>query len=245
MAIRYEANPPKVVPGTDMAEQLKAFVGRIARIAPKCDAIHITENVLGFERVSPIAAGRAVREVLPDLPVTVTMRVRDKDGRQVAGFAEECAEAGFAGILVLAGDPPRSGGKDSGMVPSKTVRTLKGQGFDSRLDLYLSCPNNPDMAAMGAKVDAGPKGFITQVIRDVGQVERLAGILGGFDVIPIALYPSERNAKSAEFLGLDMAKYGDFAGLVSGICGITGDVLLTSPNDFAGLDGFLARYAQP
>ena len=54
MTIRYEANPPKVLPDVDTDESIRKFIERIKKISKKCDAIHLTENVLGFQRVSPI-----------------------------------------------------------------------------------------------------------------------------------------------------------------------------------------------
>ena len=74
----------------------------------------------------------------------------------------------------------------------------------------------------------------------MGQIQRLNENLKGFDIIPIILYPSQKNEKSAKFLNLDLEEYSkDFTGFVSKTHEITGDVLLTSPNDFNGLNEFL------
>ena len=56
------------------------------------------------------------------------------------------------------------------------------------------------------------------------------------------LFPSTKNSRSAEFLKLDWSNYeDDFSSFVLEIESITGDVLLTSPNDFKGALDFLTR----
>ena len=240
MTIRYEANPPKIVQDADVSELIEKFVDRIKIISKKCDAIHLTENVLGFQRVSPIEAGKIIKKEIPDLPVTVSLRVRDKEEKEVIGFVEKCISTGFDGILVLMGDPSQTGWKDSGLIPSGTVKMLKGKGFDTKIDLYLSISNKPNFEKIGKKTDAKPKGFMTQVMQNLEQVQRLTENLKGFKVIPIILYPSQKNQKSARFLNLDLEEYSkDFKNFVSKTHEITGDVLFTSPSDFNGLNEFL------
>ncbi len=240
MAVRYEANPPKIVPGMDMEAAVSEFVEKIRLISASCDAVHLTEDVLGFKRMSPIRVGRVIRDEIPSMPITASMRVRDKTERQIQGFVEECIGAGFSGILILMGDPPQDGRPDSGEVPSRVVKDLRSQGIDSKIDLYLSVPSDPDFSKLGKKVDANPRGFVTQVIQSPGQVQNLRDNLPGFAVIPIILFPSRKNSKSAKFLDIDLAMYEkNFAQFASDAHAITGDVLFTSPNDFHGLEGFL------
>lgn len=240
MTIRYEANPPKIVQDADVSELIDKFVDKIKIISKKCDAIHLTENVLGFQRVSPIQAGKIIKKEIPDLPITVSLRVRDKEEEEVIEFVEECVSIGFEGILVLMGDPSQSGKEDSGLVPSGTVKVLKEKGFDGKIDLYLSISNKPNFEKIGKKIDAKPKGFITQVVQNLEQVQKLNENLNGFEIIPIILYPSQKNEKSAKFLNLDLEEYSkDFKEFVSKTHEITGDVLLTSPSDFDGLNEFL------
>lgn len=245
MTVRYEANPPKILPDVDPEESLQRFVGRVQSIAGHCDAIHLTANVLGNKRVSPVEAGMRIRDNIPDLPITVSLRVRDmRDSADIERFVDDCIAAKFSGILVLRGDPPRDGRDDPGRVPSEVVRMLRGRGLDSKIDLYLSTPGRPDFGKIQKKIDAMPRGFVTQVVRSPDHVRRLVAGLksrGNFTVIPIVLYPSAKNAASARFLGLDTGTYAkNFEGFVDDIHGITGDVMITSPSDFAGLEGFLA-----
>ena len=57
---------------------------------------------------------------------------------------------------------------------------------------------------------------------------------------PVLLFPSEKNQSSAKFLDLDLSTYSqDFEKFVKKIHDITGDVLITSPSDFSGLNEFL------
>lgn len=244
MTIRYEANPPKILPGVDTNESIKKFIDKIKIISKKCDAIHLTENVLGFTRVSPIKVGKIIKQEIPDLPITVSLRVRDKSEKEILEFVVECVSIGFSGILILMGDQSQSKKKDSGQIPSATVKRLKQQGFDSKIKIYLSISNKPNFSKIGKKIDAKPQGFMTQAIQNIEQVENLSNNLKGFPIIPILLYPSEKNEKSAKFLNLDLTTYTEqFKELLEKTQKITGDVLLTSPSDFNGLNEFLEKLA--
>ena len=242
MTIRYEANPPKIIPNTDMNESIQKFVAKIKIISKKCDAIHLTENVLGFHRVSPIEIGKIIKKEIPKLPITVSLKVRDKSEGEILEFVKSCISIGFSGILILMGDPSQTKKIDLGQIPSLTVKKLKKQGIDSKIDLYLSIPNKPNFSKVRKKLDAKPKGFITQVIQNIQQVEYLTDNLKEFCIIPILLYPSPKNEKSAKFLNLDLKSYTqEFEELLHKTHQITRDVLITSPNDFRGLDKFLEK----
>ena len=81
---------------------------------------------------------------------------------------------------------------------------------------------------------------MTQVVQNIEQVENLANNLKKFLIIPIILFPSEKNQKAADFLGLNLSEYGkEFDKFVKEAHRITGDVLITSPNDFKGLNEYL------
>ncbi len=242
MTIRYEANPPKILPDVDTNESIKKFIDKIKIISKKCDAIHLTENVLGFQRVSPIEVGKIIKQEIPDLPITVSLRVRDKSEKEILEFVEKCISIGFSGILILMGDPSQSGKEDSGQIPSSTVKRLKQQGFDSKIEIYLSISNKPNFSKIGKKLDANPKGFMTQVIQNVEQVQNLSDNLKGFSIIPILLFPSLKNEKSATFLNIDWVKHSQrFDEFVKEIHEITGDILITSPSDFSGLNEYLEK----
>ena len=242
MTIRYEANPPKITSREGLDESISKFLEKINLISKNCDAIHITENVLGFERISPLKVGKLIKKEIPDLPLTVSLRVRDKTQQEIDNFVQEAISTGFSGILVLMGDPSQNGQKDSGLIPSTVVKQLHKNKIDKKIDLYLSISNKPNFSKIEKKLNANPKGFITQVIQDVKQVENLKNNLKGFSVIPIVLYPSEKNEDSAKFLNLDLGKYKEnFEEFLNRVERITGDVLVTSPRDFNSLKEFLAH----
>ncbi|MFB5607913.1 MAG: methylenetetrahydrofolate reductase [Candidatus Nitrosomaritimum yanchengensis] len=242
MTIRYEANPPKILPGVDIEESISKFVEKIKLISTKCDAIHLTENVLGYQRVSPIKVGKIIRKEIPNLPITVSLRVRDKTQEEIDSFVQQVINEGFSGILVLMGDPPQGGQKDSGLFPSQVVKNLKEKQIDSKIDLYLSISNKPDFSKIGKKISAKPKGFMTQVIQNIDQVKTISENLKEYSIIPIVLYPSDKNEKSAKFLNLNLEQYREnFGEFLSQVHQTTGDVLITSPSDFSGLNEFLEK----
>jgi hypothetical protein len=81
---------------------------------------------------------------------------------------------------------------------------------------------------------------MTQVVQNIEQVQNLTNNLKQFSIIPIILFPSEKNQKSADFLGLNLAEYSkEFDKFVKETHKITNDVLITSPNDFNGLNEYL------
>lgn len=240
MTIRYEANPPKIIRGMDVDSSITKFIDKIKKISDKCDSIHLTENVLGFERVSPLKIGKIIKKEIPDLPLTLSLRVRDKTQQEIDNFVEDAISLGFSGILVLMGDPSQSGQEDSGLKPSQVVKKLHEKKIDEKIDLYLSISNKPNFSKIRKKLDAHPKGFITQVIQNVEQVQNLVENLKDYPIIPIVLYPSEKNEDSAKFLNLDVSKYkNNFGDFLKKVERITGDVLITSPRDFTNLNEFL------
>ena len=141
------------------------------------------------------------------------------------------------------GDPSQSKNPNSGMIPSTVVSNLKKKKYDSKIELYLSISNKPNFAKIEKKIKAGPKGFMTQVIQNIQQVQNLSDNLKQFSIIPIILFPSDKNQKSADFLGLNLQEYNkEFDELVKRTHEITGDILITSPNDFNGLKDYLENH---
>ncbi len=242
MTIRYEANPPKILLDVDTDESIKRFIEKIKIISKKCDAIHLTENVLGHQRVSPIIIGEIIKKEIPNIPITVSLRVRDKNEEEIEKFVDKCISIGITGILIIMGDPAQLKDVESGLIPSDVVSNLKKKKYDSKIELYLSISNKPNFLKIEKKIKAEPKRFMTQVIQNIQQVQTLADNLKQFSIIPIILFPSEKNQKSADFLGLNLEEYNkNFDKLVKEAYRITGDVLITSPNDFNGLKEYLEK----
>ena len=244
MTIRYEANPPKILPNVNTDESIEKFIDKIKTISKKCDAIHLTENVLGHRRVSPIKIGEIIKKEIPDIPITVSLRVRDKDENEIEEFVDNCISIGIVGILIIMGDPSQTKSSDSGLIPSVVISNLKKKKYDSKIELYLSISNKPNFSKIGKKIRANPKGFMTQVVQNIQQVQNLSDNLKQFSIIPIILFPSEKNQKSADFLGLNLSEYSkEFDKFVKETYKITGDILITSPNDFNGLKEYLENYS--
>ena len=239
MTIIYEINPPKIPrgssPSDDEAETLLSEMGRrIGGISESVDGIHITESVLGTSRLSPVTTARIIGRMYPDLRITTSMRVVDKDAGAVMRYVDDAVTAGIYGILVLKGDPSQYNPTDSGLVPSSIVNDLRKKNYAKKIKLFLSIPSNPDFKKIKKKIDAEPAGFITQVVHSAGQISRICKELRPrFRVIPIVLLPSEKNKRSAEFLNLDWSGYKDRVGeFVGEVRAAAGEVLITSPNDF-------------
>ena len=241
MTIRYEINPPKT---TDPPSRIELLDQRIEQISKFCDGIHVTDSVLGIERISPLIIGAEIKQKFPELLVTISLRVIDKTILQIIDFTDAAIHAKIDGILVLMGDPSPDNDYKSGVIPSEAVNVLVQNGYDQKIHLYLSLPSKPNFEKISKKVNSKPKGFVTQVIHDVSQVERISDYLKpkNFELIPCVLYPSSKNNRSAEFLNLDWSNYeSDFSSFIHEIENVTGDVLLTSPNDFKGALDFLTR----
>ena len=240
MTIIYEINPPKIPQGEEpLGEKLDAMLTKLKQrvddISSTCGGIHITDSVLGTNRVSALTAGKLLKKNHPELQVTISMRVRDRNMHEIEKVVEESISIGLDGILVLMGDPSKNNPKNSGLIPSKVVKHLRESEFDDKTKFFLSLPSNPNFEKIQKKIDAKPAGFMTQVIHSIEQVSRLSGKLRpqGFRVCPCVLLPSEKNASSAEFLNLDWSSYKDNpAQFIKKVNEIAGDVLVTSPSDF-------------
>ena len=241
MAVIYEINPPKIF---DNAEKLEMLYSRVKQVNDICDGIHLTDSVLGIERISPIIIATESKHKIPDLNVTISLRVIDKSLEQISNITQASIEANLDGVLVLLGDPSQDSNQNSGIFPSQAVQHLNNLEYNKKTKLFLSLPSNPDFEKISKKVNAKPNGFVTQVIHDISQVQRITDYLSpkGFKIIPCVLFPSDKNLKSAEFLNLDWSNYkDDLSNFITQIEKITGDVLLTSQNDFKGAAEFLTR----
>lgn len=248
MPIRYEINPPRVITDRILSHKevqvsLKKVQKRIDRISKVCDGIHLTDSVLGVPRISPITTGAILRNKGLKKDITASLRVRDRNITALTQSVYDAILLGLDGLLVLKGDEPPNGPKDSKLVPSEVVKYFKDLGFDRNVDFFLSIPANADFDKIQKKIDVEPTGFVTQVIQSPDQVVRLVDKLKpqGFKVIPCVMIPSEKNAKSADMLGIDFAKYGGSAQeFIAQVYKSAKDVLITSPNDFAAAHKTLA-----
>jgi len=243
MTIRYELNPPKADGYTQ--KQIDTISQRITLISSVCDGVHLTDSVLGIPRISPFEIAKLVRKYNTDMKITASLRVRDRNLGEIEELVRESNEF-LDGILVLMGDKSQNSSNESGLFPSQVVRHLLDHDINGNCELFLSIPNNPNFEKIQKKLTVKPKGFFTQVIHSKTQVKRIFDYLDpkGFSVIPCIIFPSNKNSKSAEFLNLDWSNYqDDVDGFIKDIEKLTGDVLISSPNDFKGAHASLSKLA--
>ena len=132
------------------------------------------------------------------------------------------------------------------LFPSQVVKALNDNGLGKKIELFLSIPSNPNFEKIQKKIDAEPTGFVTQVIHSKDQIEKIVDYLRpkGFKIIPCLLLPSKNNLKSAEFLKINWSNYKEnIIEFVNEIHSITGDILITSPNDFKRAHETLTKLA--
>ena len=232
MTIRYEINPPKI---SDDGQKIRdVLFERIKVISSVCDGIHLTDSVLGIPRISPFEIAEQIREHDKNIKITCSLRIRDKNLNEIEKIVEQSIGT-VDGVLVLMGDKSDLMSNKTELIPSQVIKTLNDNGLGKKIDLFLSIPSNPNFAKIQKKIDANPTGFFTQVIHSREQIEKIVGSLkpNNFKIIPCLLIPSQKNLKSAEFLKIDWSNYKeDITGFINEIHSITGDVLITSPNDF-------------
>lgn len=240
MTIRYEINPPRVIQNRvlshkEVRSSLSRVEKRIIRASKLCNGIHLTDSVLGVPRISPITTGAIIRNDGVKVDITASLRVRDRNITALTQSVYDAILLGLDGLLVLKGDEPPNGPKDSKLIPSDVVKHFKELGFDKNLDFFLSISANPNFEKIQKKIEAQPTGFVTQVIQSPDQVFRIVDVLKpqGFKIIPCIMVPSENNANSAKMVGIDFTKYEERTfDFISEIYKSTKDILITSPNDF-------------
>ena len=232
MTIRYEINPPKI--SADGQDIRNVLFERIETISSVCNGIHLTDSVLGIPRVSPFEIAEQIRESDKNIKLTCSLRVRDRNLNDIEKIVEKSIGT-VDGILILMGDKSDTISNKAELVPSQVVKALNDNGLGKKIKLFLSIPNNPNFAKIQKKIAAKPTGFFTQVIYSRDQIGKIADNLkpSGFEIIPCLLLPSQNNLKSAEFLKIDWSNYKEnVLGFINEIHSITGDLLITSPNDF-------------
>jgi homocysteine S-methyltransferase len=243
MTVRYEINPPKI---SDDGQYIRnVLFERIESISSVCNAIHLTDSVLGIPRVSPFEIARQIRESNKNIKLTCSLRVRDRNLNDIEKIVQQSVGM-VDGILVLMGDKSDTILNKAELFPSQVVKALNDNGLGKKIDLFLSIPSNPNFTKIQKKIDAKPTGFFTQVIHSKDQIERIAGRLkpNCFKIIPCLLLPSQNNLKSAEFLEIDWSNYKEnVIGFINEIHSITDDILITSPNDFKGALETLSKLA--
>lgn len=245
MKIAYELNPPKIVKGVrfDLAQlnaDMQTMVERALQLADLVDGIHLTDSVLGMPRISSITAANRIKmnEKMHSIRMSCSIRVRDRNFISLCQTVCDAIFSSIDSLLLLMGDEPADKPGDSGLRPSRAVKMLKEEGYDSKIHLNLSSPAKLDSnlsLSMRNKLDAGPYSFVTQSISSLEDLSNIVDIAEpvGIKVIAVIMVPSEKNKQSSSIIGLDWSNYEkDVAEFVYQAATIADEVILTSPNSF-------------
>ncbi|MFM7797252.1 MAG: hypothetical protein ACKO7N_10865 [Candidatus Nitrosotenuis sp.] len=141
MTIRYEINPPRVIQDNALShKQVKLLLDkvqkRIIEASKFCNGIHLTDSVLGVPRISPITTGAIIRNTGVNVDITASLRVRDRNITALTQSVYDAVLLGLDGLLILKGDEPPAGPKDSKLIPSEIVKYFTKQGFGNNLDFF-------------------------------------------------------------------------------------------------------------
>jgi 5,10-methylenetetrahydrofolate reductase len=246
MKITYELNPPKVLKGDyfdflRLNQEMEYLISRASSLSGFVDGIHLTDSVLGIPRVSSVAAASHIKRSGCSLNLSCSLRVRDRNLTSTSQFVCDAILIGVKSLLILIGDEPLDGPKDSGLKPSDVLNILHSKMYDTAIDLNLSIPNKiKNRSSIQKKIEARPHAFITQSIVSLSELEEIVDIAKpfGIKVVACIMAPSEKNKSSADMIGLNWKEYEknpiDFI-LQAGK--IANEVLVTSPNSFtSGID---------
>ncbi|MDE1816665.1 MAG: 5,10-methenyltetrahydrofolate synthetase, partial [Thaumarchaeota archaeon] len=118
MTIIYELNPPKVIQDRilshdELQDSVEKFKAKSTKIAQVCDGIHVTDSVLGIPRISPITAGFFIKNSNDKIKISASVRVRDRNHTSITQTVCDAILLNLNGVLIVKGDPPPTGPKDS------------------------------------------------------------------------------------------------------------------------------------
>lgn len=246
MKITYELNPPKVIRGDyfdllRLNQEMEYLSSRASSLSGFVDGIHLTDSVLGIPRVSSVTAASHIKRSGCSLNLSCSLRVRDRNLTSTSQFVCDAILIGVKSLLILIGDEPLDGPKDSGLKPSDVLNILHSKKYDTAVDLNLSIPNKiKNRSSIQKKIEARPHAFITQSIVSLSELEEIVDIAKplGIKVVACIMAPSEKNKSSADMIGLNWKEYEknpiDF---IRQVGKIANEVLITSPNSFtSGID---------
>ncbi len=246
MKITYELNPPKVIRGDyfdllRLNQEMEYLSSRASSLSGFVDGIHLTDSVLGIPRVSSVTAASYIKRSGCSLNLSCSLRVRDRNLTSTSQFVCDAILIGVKSLLILIGDEPLDGPKDSGLKPSEVLNILHSKKYDTAVDLDLSIPNKiKNRSSIQKKIEARPHAFITQSIVSLSELEEIVDIAKpwGIKVVACIMAPSEKNKSSADMIGLNWKEYEknpiDF---IRQAGKIANEVLVTSPNSFtSGID---------
>lgn len=240
--IRFELNPPKTVQNRyfedhELRKSLLSLIGRASELVGLVDGIHITDSVLGIPRISGISFAHYIRHSGNSLPISCSLRARDRNYTSFMQFVGDAILLGLESILILKGDELGPDSSTSNLKPTEILKILQREKYDRYINFNLTAPSKvTDRFQIEKKILSKPHSLITQSIESLANLEELADLAKqhGIRTVACIMIPSDKNLKSAQMIGLDWNEYSkDPVSFITEAGKIADEVLLTSPNHFA------------
>ena len=240
--IRFELNPPKTVQNRyfedhELRKSLLSLVGRARELVGLVDGIHITDSVLGIPRISGISFAHFIRRSGNSLPISCSLRARDRNYTSFMQFVGDAILLGLESILILKGDELGPDSSTSNLKPTEILKILQREKYDRYINFNLTAPSKvTDRFHIEKKILSKPHSLVTQSIESLADLEELADLAKqhGIRTVACIMIPSDKNLKSAQMIGLDWNEYSkDPVSFITEAGKIADEVLLTSPNHFA------------
>lgn len=240
--IRFELNPPKTVQNRyfedhELRKSLLSLVGRARELVGLVDGIHITDSVLGIPRISGISFAHFIRNSGNSLPISCSLRARDRNYTSFMQFVGDAILLGLESILILKGDELGPDSSTSNLKPTEILKILQREKYDRYINFNLTAPSKvTDRFQIEKKILSKPHSLVTQSIESLANLEELADLAKqhGIRTVACIMIPSDKNLKSAQMIGLDWNEYSkDPVSFITEAGKIADEVLLTSPNHFA------------
>ena len=240
--IRFELNPPKIVQNRyfedhELRKSLLSLVARARELVGLVDGIHITDSVLGIPRISGISFAHFIRNSGNSLPISCSLRARDRNYTSFMQFVGDAILLGLESILILKGDELGPDSSTSNLKPTEILKILQREKYDRYINFNLTAPSKiTDRFQIEKKILSKPHSLVTQSIESLANLEELADLAKqhGIRTVACIMIPSDKNLKSAQMIGLDWNEYSkDPVSFITEAGKIADEVLLTSPNHFA------------
>ena len=240
--IRFELNPPKTVQNRyfedhELRKSVLSLVDRARELVGLVDGIHITDSVLGIPRISGISFAHFIRHSGNSLPISCSLRARDRNYTSFMQFVGDAILLGLESILILKGDDLGPDSSTSNLKPTEILKILQREKYDRYINFNLTAPSKvTDRFQIEKKILSKPHSLVTQSIESLADLEKLADLAKqhGIRTVACIMIPSDKNLKSAQMIGLDWNEYSkDPVSFITEAGKIADEVLLTSPNHFA------------
>jgi 5,10-methylenetetrahydrofolate reductase len=240
--IRFELNPPKTIQNRYFEEHglrgsLSSLIKRASELVGLVDGIHITDSVLGVPRISGISFAHFIRHAGNSLPISCSLRARDRNYTSFMQFVGDAILLGLESILILKGDELGPDLSTSNLRPTEILKVLQNEHYDRYIDFSLAVPSKAiDKLQIEKKIFSRPHSLVTQSIESLDDLGELADLAKqhGIKIVACIMIPSEKNLKSAQKIRLDWHEYSkDPVSFIIEANKIADEVLLTSPNHFS------------